>query len=160
VTNGPSRRLAVFVASFGYVGFFPVAPGTAGSLAALALFAFIRWVGVPAFELSAIVAVFAIGVWGASGTEAALGRKDPGPVVIDEVLGMLITLALLPLSIAGVFLGFLIFRVLDVIKPFPAAQFERLHGGFGIMADDAMAGIYAHLALRACVWLVPVWLTA
>lgn len=153
-------RPAVFVASFGYVGFFPIAPGTAGSLAALALFAVIRWVGVPAFELSAIVAVFAIGVWAAGGTEVALGRKDPGPVVIDEVLGMLVTLALLPVSITGVFLGFWFFRILDVIKPYPAAQLEHLHGGFGIMADDAMAGIYAHLALRACMWMVPAWLTA
>ena len=59
------KGVAVFIASFGYVGFFPIAPGTAGSLAALALFAFIRWIGVPVIELSAIVAVFAIGVWAA-----------------------------------------------------------------------------------------------
>src|SRR5689334_18176286 len=113
--------LAVFLASFGYVGYFPIAPGTAGSLAGLAMFAFIRWIGVPAIELGAIVAVFAIGVWAAHGTEAALGRKDPGIVVIDEVLGMLMTLALLPLSLLGIFLGFLFFRVLDVVKPYPAA---------------------------------------
>jgi len=154
------KSLSVFVASFGYVGFFPFAPGTAGSLAALALFAFIRWIGVPAIELGAIVAVFAIGIWAATGTEVALGRKDPGVVVIDEVLGMLITLALLPVSIAGVVLGFLLFRALDVIKPYPAAQFEHLHGGLGIMADDAVAGLYSHLLLRLCVWLVPAWLTA
>ena len=154
------KGLAVFTASFGYVGFFPIAPGTAGSLAALALFAFIRWIGVPAIELSAIVVVFAIGVWAAGGTEIALARKDPGVVVIDEVLGMLMTLALLPLSLTGIALGFLFFRALDVIKPFPAAQFEHLHGGLGIMADDAVAGLYAHLALRACVWMVPAWLTA
>ena len=154
------KGLSVFIASFGYVGFFPIAPGTAGSLAALALFAFIRWIGVPAIELSAIVVVFAIGVWAAHGTEAALARKDPGVVVIDEVLGMLITLALLPLSWAGIALGFLLFRALDVVKPYPAAQLEHLHGGIGIMADDAVAGLYAHLALRACVWMVPAWLTA
>jgi len=154
------KSVSVFVASFGYVGFFPFAPGTAGSLAALALFAFIRWIGVPAIELGAIVAVFAIGVWAASGTEVALGRKDPGVVVIDEVLGMLITLALLPVSIPGVILGFLLFRALDVIKPYPAAQLEHLHGGLGIMADDAVAGLYSHLLLRLCVWLVPAWLTA
>ena len=154
------KGFAVFVASFGYVGFFPFAPGTAGSLAGLALFAFIRWVGVPAIELGAIVAVFAIGIWAASGTEVALGRKDPGVVVIDEVLGMLITLALLPVSIPGVALGFLLFRVLDVVKPYPAAQLEHLHGGLGIMADDAVAGLYSHLLLRLCVWLVPAWLTA
>ena len=154
------KNLAVLVSSFGYVGFFPFAPGTAGSLVALALFAFIRWIGVPAIELGAIVAVFAIGVWAASGTEVALGRKDPGVVVIDEVLGMLITLALVPVSIAGVVLGFVLFRVLDIIKPYPAAQLEDLHGGLGIMADDAVAGLYSHLLLRLCVWLVPTWLTA
>lgn len=154
------QRLSVFVASFGYVGFFPIAPGTAGSLAALGLFAFVRWVGMPVFELSMIVAVFAIGIWAASGTEVALGRKDPGVVVIDEVLGMLITLAVMPLSIGGIMLGFLLFRILDVIKPYPAAQLEHLHGGLGIMADDAVAGIYSHLLLRLCVWLVPAWLTA
>ena len=154
------KQLAVFIASFGYVGFFPIAPGTAGSLAALALFAFIKWIGVPAIELAAIAAVFAIGIWAAHGTELALGRKDPGIVVIDEVLGMLITLALLPLSLWGIALGFVFFRVLDVFKPYPAAQLEHLHGGLGIMSDDAVAGVYAHLALRACVWLVPSWLTA
>jgi phosphatidylglycerophosphatase A len=154
------KGLAVFVASFGYVGYFPLAPGTAGSLAALALFAVIRWIGVPAIELSAIVAVFAIGVWAAGGTEIVLARKDPGVVVIDEVLGMLVTLALLPLSLTGIALGFLLFRALDVIKPYPAARLEHLHGGLGIMADDAVAGLYAHLALRACAWMAPVWLTA
>ena len=154
------KHVAVLISSFGYVGFFPIAPGTAGSLAALALFAFIRWIGVPSIELLAIAVVFAIGVWAAQGTERALGRKDPGIVVIDEVLGMLITLALLPLSLTGIALGFLFFRILDVIKPYPAAQFENLHGGLGIMADDAVAGLYAHVALRACVWLVPTWLTA
>ncbi|HUQ89500.1 MAG TPA: phosphatidylglycerophosphatase A [Vicinamibacterales bacterium] len=154
------KALAIFIASFGYVGFFPIAPGTAGSLAALLLFAFIRWIGVAQIELLAIVAVFAIGVWAAQGTEVALARKDPGVVVIDEVLGMLITLALLPVSMPGIALGFLFFRVLDVTKPYPAAQLEHLHGGLGIMADDAVAGLYAHIALRVCVWMVPAWLLA
>lgn len=154
------NQLAVFIASFGYVGYFPFAPGTAGSFAALALYAFLRWVNMPAFELATIVAVFAIGIWSASGTERALGRKDPGLVVIDEVLGMLVTLALLPLSLAGIVAGFLIFRALDVVKPFPAGRLEHLPGGLGVMADDAMAGVYAHLALRAGMWMMPAWLTA
>jgi phosphatidylglycerophosphatase A len=154
------KHLAVLVASFGYVGFFPIAPGTAGSAAALILFAFVRWVGLPAFEISMIIAVGIIGVWAASGTETALGRKDPGVVVIDEVLGMLITLALLPVSMTGVLVGFVLFRIFDVIKPYPAGRLENLHGGLGIMADDAMAGIYAHLVLRGFVWMMPAWLTA
>jgi phosphatidylglycerophosphatase A len=153
------KQLSVFVASFGYVGYFPFAPGTAGSAAALALFAFIRWIGVPAVELGAIVAVFVIGVWAADGTEKALGRTDPGIVVIDEVLGMLITLALLPVSMLGIFVGFLLFRALDVIKPYPARQFESLHGGLGIMADDAMAGVYSYLIMRGLIWVMPGWLT-
>jgi phosphatidylglycerophosphatase A len=151
--------LAVFIATFGYVGYFPVAPGTAGSLAALALYAPLRWLAMPAAELAVIVAVMAIGVWSAHGTEIALGRKDPGIVVIDEVLGMLVTLALLPLSMTGVVAGFLIFRALDVIKPFPAGRLEHLHGGLGIMADDAMAGIYGNLLLRAGLLYFPSWLT-
>lgn len=154
------NALAVFLASFGYVGFFPIAPGTAGSAAALPLFALVRWSGSPLLEVATIVVVFAVGVWSASRTELALGRKDPGIVVIDEVVGMLITLALLPVSIPAVVLGFLLFRVFDVLKPWPAAQLEHLHGGLGIMLDDVFAGIYAYAVLRLCMWLVPAWLIA
>ena len=154
------NQFALLIASFGYVGFFPIAPGTAGSLAALALFAFVRWIGMPAFELVTIVAVLAIGIWSADGAERALGRKDPGPVVIDEVLGMLITLALLPVSLTGVLVGFLLFRLFDVVKPYPAGRMEHLPGGYGIMLDDAMAGLYAHLVLRLCMWWMPLWLIA
>jgi phosphatidylglycerophosphatase A len=74
--------------------------------------------------------------------------KDPGAVVIDEVLGMLVTLAFLDVTIAGALAGFIVFRLLDVWKPFPAARLEHLHGGPGIMLDDAMAGVYANLILR------------
>jgi phosphatidylglycerophosphatase A len=154
------NQLAVFLATFGYAGYFPIAPGTAGSLAALPLYFLVRWSGSLAIELATIAVVFAVGVWAATATERALNRKDPGPVVIDEVLGMLITLAALPLSWGGVFVGFLVFRVLDVIKPFPAGRFERLPSGLGIMADDAMAGVYGLLLMHAAVWYGPGWLTA
>ena len=79
-------------------------------------------------------------------------------MLFRSVLGMLITQALLPATVPVIVLGFLFFRVFDVVKPPPAAQLEHLHGGLGIMTDDAVAGIYAHLALRACLWLVPAWL--
>ncbi len=152
------NQLALFLASFGYVGFFPIAPGTAGSLAALGLFALVRWVGMPAFELGMIGVVLAAGIWAANGAERALARKDPGPIVIDEVLGMLITLALLPVSLTGIAVGFVLFRLFDVVKPFPADRMERLPGGLGVMMDDAVAGLYAHLALRLCMWWLPSWL--
>ena len=77
-----------------------------------------------------------------------LGRKDPGVIVIDEVLGMLMTLALLPVSTFGIVAGFVLFRIFDVVKPYPAGRLEHLHGGPGVMLDDAVAGIYAHISLR------------
>jgi phosphatidylglycerophosphatase A len=154
------NRLAVIISTFGFVGFFPVAPGTAGSFAALALYALLRWIGAPVVEGLAILAVFAIGVWAATRTEIALGTTDPGPVVIDEVLGMLMTLAWMPLSLTGVAVGFVLFRVFDVIKPYPARRFEDAPGGWGIMLDDAMAGVYGHLAMRVLLWASPAWMMA
>lgn len=154
------NQLALLVASFGYVGFFPVAPGTAGSFAALALYAIVRWIGSPLVEGLVIAAVFVAGVWAATRSERILGGTDPGPVVIDEVLGMLVTLATLPLSLTGVVAGFVLFRIFDVVKPYPARRFEDAPGGWGIMLDDAMAGVYAHLVLRGLVWAFPAWMMA
>jgi len=154
------NRLALLIATFGYVGFFPIAPGTAGSFAALALYALVRWIDLPAVELAAIVAVFAVGVWAATRSEVLLGGTDPGPIVIDEVLGMLMTLAWLPLSLTGVVVGFLLFRIYDVIKPYPARRCEDAPGGWGVMLDDAMAGIYGQVTLRLLVWAMPAWMVA
>src|SRR5688572_31984345 len=133
------RRLAVFLATCGYVGYAPVAPGTFGSAAGLLVFALVRSTGSTVVELSAIVALFAIGVWSGTVAEHHFGGTDPGPIVLDEVVGMLITLALLPVNLTGAITGFLVFRVLDVLKPWPAAGFEKLPGGLGVMADDGMA---------------------
>lgn len=154
------NRLALFVATFGYVGFFPVAPGTAGSAAALVLYAVLRWIGVLAVDVLAIAAVLGVGVWAATRSEHLLGGTDPGPVVIDEVLGMLLTLAGLPLSLTGVLVGFALFRFFDVVKPFPARRLEDAPAGWGIMLDDAAAGLYGQLAMRALVWMWPAWLVA
>jgi phosphatidylglycerophosphatase A len=148
------------VSTFGYVGFFPIAPGTAGSFAALAPYALVRWVNLPVIELASITAVFVMGVWAATRSEALLGGTDPAPVVIDEVLGMLITLAWLPLSLTGVLVGFLLFRFYDVIKPYPARRLEDAPGGWGVMLDDAMAGIYGQVSLRLLVWAMPGWMVA
>ena len=153
-------QLALICATFGYVGYFPIAPGTAGSLAALVLFAAVRWVGVPAVEIATIVVVLVGGIWAANATEHVLGRKDPGVIVIDEVLGMLMTLALLPVSLFGIFVGFVLFRLFDVAKPYPAGRMEHLKGGPGVMLDDAVSGIYAHISLRLLALLVPSWLMA
>jgi phosphatidylglycerophosphatase A len=153
------RRLALFIATFGYLGYAPVAPGTFGSAAGLAVFYLLRSAGSTAVEVGAIAALFAVGVWAGTVAEHHFGGVDPGPIVLDEVVGMLITLWLLPVNGTGAFVGFLVFRVLDVVKPFPSARFEKLPGGLGVMADDGMAAIYGNLAMRGIIALAPGWLT-
>ncbi len=148
-------RLAVLLATVGYIGHFPIAPGTAGSAAGLLLFALLQKAGSPALEAAVILALFAAGCWAGSVAEAHYGRTDPGYVVLDEVVGMLVTLLLVPVSPSGAIIGFFLFRLFDIVKPFPARQCERLHGGVGIMADDVVAGIYANLALRVVLLLAP-----
>jgi len=156
------RRLAVFVCSFGYIGFFPFAPGTVGSAAGVAVYAAARYAALPYLDLLLvllILACFAAGVVFTPPCEEDLRCVDPGPIVLDEVMGMLITLFMIPVGWGGIVLGFLLFRALDVVKPFPARRLERLHGGFGVMADDAMAAVYANLLLRGAYYFAPGWLS-
>ena len=150
-------RLAVFVATVGYSGYFPIAPGTVGSLAGLVVYALVWSVKSPIIEVAAILVLFAAGIWAGTVAERYFGGIDPGPIVIDEVVGMLLTLLFVPVGWAGALLGFFLFRVFDVIKPYPAGRLERLHGGLGVMADDAMAAVYANLTLRLALWLLPNW---
>jgi len=151
-----TTRLAVLICTFGYVGFVPFAPGTIGSLAGLAVYGLLRWSGATwPIEAAVIVALFVAGTWSGTHAERHFGTTDPGPGVIDEVVGMLITLFLLPSSWAIIVVGFLVFRVLDVIKPYPANRLERLHGGLGMMTDDVMSAVYSNLVLQALVWIAP-----
>ncbi len=150
-------RTALAIATCGGTGYFPIAPGTVGSAVGLVIFYGVRSVGLFWVELAAIVVTLVVGAWAATVAEAALDRKDPGPVVIDEVLGMLVTMLLVPSGVAAAVAGFLLFRVFDVVKPFPADRLERAPRGWGIMLDDLMAGVYANLVLQALIWLRPAW---
>jgi phosphatidylglycerophosphatase A len=152
-----SNRLAVGVATFGYIGFFPFAPGTVGSAAGLLLYGLLRLSASPAIELAVIAGLFLVGVWSGTAAERHFGGEDPGPVVIDEVVGMLVTLAFLPTSYTVAVTGFFVFRIFDVFKPFPAGRMERLPGGLGVMADDLMAAVYGNMVVRLAVWFVPGW---
>lgn len=151
-------RLALLIATVGGLGYVPFAPGTIGSAAGLLLYLPVRWTGSPLVEIAAIVVVFLVGALAATTAERHFGHIDPGPVVADEVLGMLVTLAFLPVSVTGALVGFVLFRIFDVVKPPPSRQLEALHGGWGVMCDDFMAAIYAHLVLRGLCWLWPGWL--
>ncbi len=134
-------------------GYSPVAPGTAGSLVGVLLFLPLARLAWP-LQLAAIAAVTLVGALAADRVARRVGLKDPGLVVVDEVAGQWLTFLALPFTPAVAIAGFLLFRVMDIAKPWPARDLERLPGGWGIMADDVAAGIYAHLALRAglAVW--------
>ena len=133
------------------LGYVPVAPGTFGSAAGLVV-----WALLPASVVAqgvAIAVVLILGSWTGAAAERHFGQCDPGPIVIDEVMGMLVTLYFIPVGWVGAIVGFFVFRAVDVVKPYPADRLERLPGGLGVMADDLMAAIYANLALRAVLAL-------
>ena len=133
-------RIALIVATAGGAGYAPLAPGTVGSAVAVALL----WL-VP-FSRGGLVLFFLAvtlgGTWAAHRAERLLGRKDPGVIVIDEVAGMTLAVLPLPLTPAVLAAGFVLFRVFDIVKPFPARTSQRLTGGFGVMVDDLIAGSY------------------
>jgi len=147
--------VAFFVASGAYSGRFPIAPGTAGSLVGVALGLALRWTRSPVVYGVVMAAVALLG-WAAAGAvERQLGKKDPSVVVVDEVAGMMLSICFIPLTVLGLIFGFVVFRLLDVIKPFPCRRAESLSGGLGIMADDLIAGLYTNGILRLTIALWP-----
>jgi phosphatidylglycerophosphatase A len=145
------NRLVMGLATGGGVGYMPFAPGTFGSLLGLVLY-----VGLAALPFTAygtVVAVLGlIGVWASTEAEQLLGQKDASIIVIDEVVGILLALWSVSLDrYIPVVLGFGLFRLFDIIKPWPAL--ERLPQGWGVMMDDVVAGVMAQGVLRALIWL-------
>jgi phosphatidylglycerophosphatase A len=126
-------------------GYSPLAPGTAGSMLALLIYWLLPLQDIIWIFLSVIF--FLIGVWTTGQIESEHG-KDPGIAVLDEVVGQWIALVFLPYNVKIYIASFFIFRILDIIKPFPADRAEKLSGGFGIMMDDVIAGIYTNLILQ------------
>jgi phosphatidylglycerophosphatase A len=148
------RRLARFAATGFGVGRMPIAPGTFGTLLAIPIYlATLAW---PAGAYAILMAVmFAVGVWFCRVAVEDLADPDPSAVVWDEIVGYLATMFLAPTGWAWVVVGFALFRLFDIWKPFPIRHFERrLGGGWGVMVDDVLASIYAWLALQLTAWVV------
>ena len=145
------KRILLLAATFFYVGYLPIAPGTCASLATTALVYFIR----PHFyiQLAIIFAVFLLGIPAASQAERHFKKEDPGHCVIDEVAGQMISLLLIPHSIGLYILSFFIFRFFDIIKPFPIKHLEKAPQGVGIMIDDVGAGLYALGLLHLFIYI-------
>ncbi|HUS07724.1 MAG TPA: phosphatidylglycerophosphatase A [Bryobacteraceae bacterium] len=145
-------KIALAIATGLGSGYVPVGPGTAGSIVGLLIAAgLVHWAAwAPlCFGLLALGAIIP-GIWASGVTAAVSGRKDPSLVVVDEIIGQWITLAgATVLNWKSWLAAFLLFRALDIWKPWPARQLEALPGGTGIVADDVMAGIYGALVLYA-----------
>ncbi|HYZ84923.1 MAG TPA: phosphatidylglycerophosphatase A [Bryobacteraceae bacterium] len=145
-----SDRLALLLATWFGCGYFPMGPGTAGSLGAiLVAWMLHRGAGVPVYWFAGLgLLLFLPGVWAAGRTERIESRQDPGLVVVDEVVGQWITLgAASEFSTGPVLAAFVLFRLFDIWKPFPVRKLEALPGGWGIVSDDAAAGVYGALVL-------------
>ena len=152
-----TRKLALLISTCGYVGFFPIAPGTAGSVVAVLLAGLLhRYLGLAPWTFAVLaVLLFPIAVRAATITAKANNINDPSFVVIDEVIGQWITLAgAAQFNWKTALAALLLFRLFDIWKPPPVRQLERLHGGLGINADDAMAGIYGAIVLATSSWLL------
>ena len=145
-----SRRndIVVFLATGCFIGFFPVMPGTWGTIAAIPLVMLAHKGGLTLELISAVsLVLFAVGIAGKA--EVLLAARDARPIVIDEVAGFVITLTWLPLSPAIVCLGFVLFRLFDIVKPPPIGTIERrLKSGWGVVMDDVVAGVYSNVCLR------------
>jgi len=147
------RGLAVWIATSGGVGFFPIWPGTAGAAVGLVAVAGLQRLPLTRTGLSVVVGLmaaglFVLGVWAAGAAEKFFRDSDPSPVVVDEVVGQMVTFLARPDASWKLLLaGFTFFRLFDVIKPFPAGRAEHLPAGWGIMTDDVVAGIYSLVVL-------------
>ncbi len=139
------RRLVLALATWGGVGYLPVMPGTWGTLAALPLWLGLGQLGPWGYGLG-VAGVLGLALWDAGPAQEYLGREDHPAIVIDEVVGLLITLAGVPFSWPGAAAGFFLFRALDILKPFPIRWLSRgPSGGLEVVADDVMAGLMARI---------------
>jgi phosphatidylglycerophosphatase A len=148
------KRLGVWLATALGAGYAPFAPGTVGSAVGVGVYLLTRhW--SPVSQAALVVAVTVAGVWASAVAARHFQREDPSHVVIDEVAGQLATFAFTGVGLVGIAIGFVAFRALDVVKPWPCGKLESLPHGVGIVGDDIMAGIYANLLLQVLVRALP-----
>jgi len=147
------RKLVLFLSSNGGLGYAPVASGTFGTLAGIPAFYYLSHFSWP-LQLLTLTAILFLSFWVSDVAGKFYGEADDGRIVIDELIGYLITTAFLPFTWPVAILGFLWFRLFDIIKPPPANWFDReMKNGVGVTLDDVMAGICAAIVLLICLWL-------
>ena len=130
------------------VGYSPIAPGTLGTLIAIPVYYFLSNISSPIYEIT-LVGFFFLSVWVSESAEIFFGKKDDQRIVIDEIMGFLITMLWAPKTAILIVIGFFLFRFFDILKPFPIRRLEkRLKGGYGVVLDDVMAGVYGNIVLQ------------
>ncbi len=151
--NRVSKTAILFIAEGAYSGKSPIAPGTAGTLVGVLLYLGLRNAG---YFLNIILTLLVCigGTWAAGRAEKILGCKDCSSIVIDEIAGYLISMFMIPAGWGLIAAGFLLFRLFDIIKPWPLDSLQKLNGGLGVMLDDIGAGVYTNAVLQATVYFM------
>ena len=142
------KQFILFWATGFGVGYSPIAPGTLGTLIAIPLYYFLSEIPLPLYEIT-LVGFFFLSVWISENAEIFFRKKDDQRIVIDEMMGFLITMLWIPKTTRFILIGFILFRLFDILKPFPIRRLERsLKGGWGVVLDDVMAGVYGNIILQ------------
>jgi phosphatidylglycerophosphatase A len=148
------RRFILLLSSNAGLGYFPIAPGTVGTLAGIPAFFLLAALPAPLYAVTWTALLF-LSFWTAGEAGKIYGIVDDGRIVIDELVGYLVTVAFLPFSWSAALLGFVFFRIFDIAKPPPASWFDRkMKNGYGVVLDDVMAGLYGAAALRLTLWVI------
>jgi phosphatidylglycerophosphatase A len=151
------NRILLLIATFFNIGKMPLAPGTWASLVTMITFYFINpYLETFWAKIISLIIIFLIGIPAAGYAEKYFQKKDPGQCVIDEVAGQMVCLIFIPYSFSYYLAAFFIFRIFDVLKPFPIRLVEKFSHGFGIMADDIIAGLYTLVVLKLFIYLKPI----
>lgn len=141
------RHFIVILATGFGIGYSPIAPGTLGTLLAIPIYFFLSEISFPLYQLT-LLAFFFLSSWISERAENYFGKKDDPRIVIDEMMGFFITMLWVTKTPLFILVGFILFRFFDIFKPFPIRRFEKVRGGFGVVLDDVMAGIFANVILR------------
>lgn len=151
--QGAQQKLVIFLASNAGLGYAPVASGTFGSLMGIPFFYYLSTFGWP-LQLLTFIALLFLSFWASDEAGKFYKEADDGRIVIDELVGYLATVLFLPFGWGTAILGFFWFRLFDISKPQPAKWFDQqMKNGIGVTLDDLVAGIYAAIALRLCLWM-------
>ncbi len=142
-----NRLFLVLATGFG-VGYSPIAPGTLGTLIAFLVYYFLSNIPSPIYEIT-LIGFFFFSVWISENAELSFGKKDDRRIVIDEIMGFLITMLWVPKTTIVMIIAFFLFRFFDILKPFPIRRLEKkLRGGYGVVLDDVLAGVYGNIVLQ------------